>query len=273
MFFFRTFKTAHQVVQILPRDRADQNHVGFVLDQGVAEKIVLEQTLQLPVRRFRPRNGLDVMHHELLDRDAAQVLVAPLQLGQVRQLLDLYDALVDARRNEAGHGVRGQHRQHDGQHVQQLAGDLEGDDRRGNGVRHRPAEAGRPDHRVRSRHDPVRDPARFVDEALGRQECGGFPDQAAERGAQEEDGHEAAGGHGQDDGAGRHQEVDDAEEGKSEEDALFGVEESVVEERGRRVDVGGVHGKPGSVVEELGKCLLHCEVAGDVLANVKRVRD
>lgn len=61
-------------------------------------------------------------------------MVAPAQLGQVGQLLDPDDGVVEGRLQRLGHGVGQDHRYHHRQDVGDLTGQLEDDDGGGDRV-------------------------------------------------------------------------------------------------------------------------------------------
>lgn len=61
-------------------------------------------------------------------------MVTPAQLRQVGQLLDPDDGVVEGGLERLGHGVGQDHRDHHGQDVGDLSGQLEHNDSGGNGV-------------------------------------------------------------------------------------------------------------------------------------------
>lgn len=70
-------------------------------------------------------------------------MVTPAQLGQVGQLLDPDDGVVEGGLQGLGHGVGQDHRDHHREDVGDLAGQLEDDDGGGHGVGDRPGQGRR----------------------------------------------------------------------------------------------------------------------------------
>lgn len=70
-------------------------------------------------------------------------MVTPAQLGQVGQLLDPDDGVVEGGLQGLGHGVGQDHRDHHREDVGDLAGQLEDDDGGGHGVGNRPGQGRR----------------------------------------------------------------------------------------------------------------------------------
>lgn len=67
-------------------------------------------------------------------RSQNSLVVAPAELGQVRQLLDADNRVVDGRLKTLSDGVGENHSDHDGQNVTYLTGQLKHDHGCGNGV-------------------------------------------------------------------------------------------------------------------------------------------
>ena len=74
------------------------------------------------------------------DGRAGSLVVSPAQLGEVGQLLDADDGVVQRRLQALRHGVGQDHGDHHGQDVGDLPGQLEHDDRRRDRVRDRAGE-------------------------------------------------------------------------------------------------------------------------------------
>ncbi len=69
-----------------------------------------------------------------IDRQRDSLVVAPAELGQVRQFLNADDGVVDGRLKTLSDGVGQNHSDHDGQNVTDLTRQLKHDHGRGNRV-------------------------------------------------------------------------------------------------------------------------------------------
>jgi len=91
---------------------------------------------------------LDVAHHKVLDKDVVGAAAGRQDVGQVGQLFDHDDRVVERRLQQRRDGVGDEDGDHDGHYVPDLARHLRDDDADRDRVRHARREGRRADQRV-----------------------------------------------------------------------------------------------------------------------------